>query len=77
MKKPKLTKYPKRPKVNASPEVKERYVERCAEIDKKNKDKMKPYDDYLKAQQKADAKLKKVTTPAEGLGKAGSKRRKR
>ncbi len=43
MKKPKTLKFPKAPKKSASVEVWERYHKRCAEIKKRNEERLKPY----------------------------------
>jgi hypothetical protein len=43
MKKPKNLKFPKSPKSSASVEVWERYYKRCAEVKKRNEERLKPY----------------------------------
>jgi hypothetical protein len=43
MKKPKSLKFPKSPKLGASVEVWERYHKRCADVKKRNEDRLRPY----------------------------------
>ncbi len=43
MKKPKSLKFPKSPKASASVEVWERYHKRCADIKKRNEERLRPY----------------------------------
>lgn len=43
MKQPKKLKFPKAPRKSASVEVWERYHKRCAEIKKRNDERLKPY----------------------------------
>lgn len=43
MKKPRNLKFPKSPKSSASVEVWERYHKRCADIKKRNEERLRPY----------------------------------
>jgi hypothetical protein len=43
MKKPKTTKFPKQPRVSASPDVWERYYKRCVDVKKRNDEKLRPF----------------------------------
>jgi hypothetical protein len=52
MAKPKLRKYPKKPKANSSKRVMENYLNKVKEIDKENAQKIKEYNDKLKLLEK-------------------------
>lgn len=54
---PKKLKYPKKPKKGASPETKKRYLDRIAEIDKKNKAKQAEYERRKKLNTELDRKI--------------------
>jgi len=58
LKKPKLKKFPKKPKKNASNEAKESYLKRYAEVEKANK---KAQSDYKAALKKRDQLDKKIS----------------
>ena len=61
MKAPKKLKYPKKPKMSASLQVKENYLARCKEIDKEN---TKRHSDFNKAKSKeksVNAQLAKIS----------------
>ncbi|RHX91463.1 hypothetical protein DLM76_17195 [Leptospira yasudae] len=53
LRKPKKLKYPKKPKRSASPETKKKYLERLADIDKKNKSRESEFE----RRKKTDAEL--------------------
>jgi len=59
MKKPKLSRYPKRPKATANSAVWDRYYARCKTIDQRNEQKMKP---YLAERKRKKEIVKKVDT---------------
>jgi hypothetical protein len=53
----KLKKYPKRPKATASVPVLERYVQKCANIDRENGDRIKVFNDAARRRASAKAKI--------------------
>lgn len=57
LRKPKLKKYPKKPKQSASLEVKQRYIERCASVDKDNAAKVAEYRKKKTALESVNKKL--------------------
>lgn len=68
--KPKALKKPKSPKASASTEVWERYVERCKDIDKKNRERMAGYEKKLADLKRQIARKKKLIEEARKLRKA-------
>lgn len=58
-KQPKHLKYPKKPKSSASNAVLERYLDRCKEVDAKNKSR---HSDWLKAKTRIESEKKKAET---------------
>lgn len=62
MKKPKALKFPKAPKKSASVETWERYHKRCAEIKKRNDERLKPY----KAKSSKIASIKSAVSKIKG-----------
>ena len=51
MKRPKLSRYPKRPKSGASVEVLKRYEDRTKDVRKKNEEKLRPYNVWKKVRE--------------------------
>ena len=60
MKKPKKGKYPNKPKHSSSNQVKENYLDRVKEIDKKHVDAMKDYNSEMKKKEILDKKIQSV-----------------
>ncbi|EMO41620.1 hypothetical protein [Leptospira noguchii] len=57
LKKPKRLKNPKKPKRSASPEVKQRYLDRLAEIEKQNKTRLSSYETRKKKDNDLNRKI--------------------
>lgn len=68
--KPKSLKKPKSPKASASAAVWERHVERCKEVDKKNRERMAAYEKNLADLKRQIARKKKLIEEARKLRKA-------
>ncbi|WP_061221469.1 hypothetical protein [Leptospira borgpetersenii] len=57
LRKPKKLKSPKKPKRSASPEVKQRYLDRLADIEKQNKTKLSNYETRKKKDSELNRKI--------------------
>lgn len=57
IKKPTYKKYPKKPKKNASNAVKQRYLQRYADVKKENARRKREYDNAMKKQKTLDRKI--------------------
>ncbi|MCL8265543.1 hypothetical protein [Leptospira weilii] len=57
LKKPKKLKLPKKPKRSASPEIKQRYLDRVAEVEKQNKTKLSNYETRKKKDNELNRKI--------------------
>ncbi|WP_078126177.1 hypothetical protein [Leptospira alexanderi] len=57
LKKPKKLKSPKKPKRSASPEVKQRYLDRLADVEKQNKTKLSNYESRKKRDNELNRKI--------------------
>lgn len=66
MKKPKLLKFPKQPKASAGVDVWERYYKRCEEINKRNKEKLKPYLEHSRKKKAITEKVRKFKLANKG-----------
>ncbi len=61
LRKPKTIKSPKKPKKSASPEVKQRYLDRVAHIEKENKTRVSKYETRKKKGQRVESKDLRIT----------------
>lgn len=57
LRKPKTIKSPKKPKKSASPEVKQRYLDRVAHIEKENKTRVSKYETRQKKDNELNRKI--------------------
>ncbi|ASV11707.1 hypothetical protein [Leptospira santarosai] len=57
LRKPKTIKSPKKPKKSASPEVKQRYLDRVAHIEKENKTRVSKYETRKKKDNELNRKI--------------------
>ncbi|EMJ96678.1 hypothetical protein [Leptospira alstonii] len=57
LKKPKKLKLPKKPKRGSSPEVKQRYLDRVADVEKQNKTKLSNYESRKKKDNELNRKI--------------------
>ncbi|EMO99219.1 hypothetical protein LEP1GSC120_1201 [Leptospira santarosai str. 200702252] len=57
VRKPKTIKSPKKPKKSASPEVKQRYLDRVAHIEKENKSRVSKYETRKKKDNELNRKI--------------------
>ncbi|ASV13537.1 MULTISPECIES: hypothetical protein [Leptospira] len=57
LRKPKTIKSPKKPKKSASPEVKQRYLDRVAHIEKENKSRVSKYETRKKKDNELNRKI--------------------
>ncbi|EMF80040.1 hypothetical protein LEP1GSC188_4859 [Leptospira weilii serovar Topaz str. LT2116] len=57
LKKPKKLRLPKKPKRSASPEIKQRYLDRVAEVEKQNKTRLSGYETRKKKDNELNRKI--------------------